>query len=92
MVYIKDSLWTKNGNSSFLKPKIRGLYTRAVTDQERVIVARVRYLINPNKPDLNLILDRVGPTGSKYGLSLVRLGPQGPNSVRVGWVHLAALP
>ena len=32
----------KNGNSSFFKPKIRGLYTIAVTDQERVIVARVR--------------------------------------------------
>ena len=32
----------KNGNSSIFKPKIRGLYTRAVTDQERVIMARVR--------------------------------------------------
>ena len=29
----------------FLKPKIRGLYTRAVTDQERVIMARVRYMV-----------------------------------------------
>ena len=28
--------------SSFFKPKIRGLYKRAVTDQERVIVARVQ--------------------------------------------------
>jgi hypothetical protein len=43
-VYITDNLCTKNGNSSFFKPKIRGLYTRAVTDQERVIMARVRYL------------------------------------------------
>ena len=34
----------KNGNSSFFKPKIRSLYTRAVTDQEWVIVARVQYL------------------------------------------------
>ena len=32
----------KNGNSSIFKPKIRGLYMRAVTDQERVIMARVR--------------------------------------------------
>ena len=29
----------------FFKTKIRGLYTRAVTDQERVIVARVRYVL-----------------------------------------------
>ena len=43
-VYITDSLCTKNENSSFFKPKIRGLYTRAVTDQERVIMARVRYM------------------------------------------------
>ena len=42
--YITDNLCTKNGNSSFFKPKICGLYTRAVTDQEQVIVARVRYL------------------------------------------------
>ena len=34
----------KNGNSSFFKPKICGLYTRAVTDQERVIVACIRYM------------------------------------------------
>ena len=31
----------KTKNSSFIKPKIWGLYTRAVTDQEQVIVARV---------------------------------------------------
>ena len=43
-VYITDHSCTKNGNSSFFKPKIRGLYTRAVTDQERVIVACVRYI------------------------------------------------
>jgi hypothetical protein len=42
-VYITDHLCTKNGNFSFFKPKIRGLYTRAVTNQERVIMARVRY-------------------------------------------------
>ena len=41
-VYITDHLCTKNENSSFFKPKIRGLYTRAVSDQERVIMARVR--------------------------------------------------
>ena len=40
-----DNLWTKNGNSSFFKPKIRGLYTSGVTDQERVIVARVWYIL-----------------------------------------------
>ena len=45
-VYITDNLWTKNGNSSFFKPKICGLYTRAVTDRERVIMARVRYLVS----------------------------------------------
>ena len=44
--YITDYLWTKNGNSSFFKPKILGIYTREVTDQERVIVARVRYFRN----------------------------------------------
>ena len=32
-------LCTKNENSSFFKPKIRGLYTRAVTDQEQAEVA-----------------------------------------------------
>ena len=43
--YITDNLLcTKNGNSSFFKPKIRGLYTRSVTDQERDIVARVWYI------------------------------------------------
>ena len=36
------SVCTENGNSSFFKPKIRGLYTRVVNDQEQVIVARVR--------------------------------------------------
>ena len=41
-VYITDLLWTKNENSSFFKPKLRGLYTRAVTDQEQVIVLRVQ--------------------------------------------------
>ena len=45
-VYITDNLCTKNANSSFFKPKIRGLYTRAVTDQERVILARVRYMVS----------------------------------------------
>ena len=43
-VYITDKLCTKNGNSSFFKPKIHGLYTRVVTDQEPVIVGRVRYM------------------------------------------------
>ena len=41
-VYTTDNFCTKNGNSSFLKPKIRSLYTRAVTDQEQVIMARLR--------------------------------------------------
>jgi hypothetical protein len=54
------------------------------------------YLINPNEPDLNPISGRVGSPGSKFGLSRVGLGPQGPNSGRVGsgwvgWVHLVAL-
>ena len=39
----------------------------------------IMYLINPNKPDLNPILGRVGPPGFKFGLSWVGLGPQGPN-------------
>ena len=39
-----DNLYTKNRNSSFLKPKICSLYARAVTDQELVIVARIQYL------------------------------------------------
>jgi hypothetical protein len=33
---LQNSLRTKNGNSSFSKPKIRCLYTRAVTDHEQV--------------------------------------------------------
>ena len=32
----------KNENSSFFKPKIRGLYTRAVSNQERVMMTRIR--------------------------------------------------
>ena len=44
-VYITVNLCTNNGNSSYLKLKIRGLHTRAVTDQEWVIVARVQYVI-----------------------------------------------
>ena len=35
----------------------------------------IMYLINPNGPDLNPILGRVGPPGSKFGLS--RVGPPG---------------
>ena len=46
--YITDNLCTKNGNSSFFKPKIRGVYMRAVTNQERVIMARVRYMEGQN--------------------------------------------
>ena len=42
-VNITDNLCTKKGNSSFFKPKILGLYTRAVTDQKLVIMARVWY-------------------------------------------------
>ena len=40
----------------------------------------IMYLINPNEPDLNPISGRVGAPGSKFGLSRVGLGPQGPNS------------
>ena len=54
-VYITDHLCTKSGNSSFFKPKICGLYTRAVTDQERVIVVDVRYVIVLKRMDLRLI-------------------------------------
>ena len=43
---ITDNLCTKNGNSSFFKPKICGLYSKAVTDQERFIVVRVRYIFS----------------------------------------------
>ena len=43
----------------------------------------IMYLINPNEPDLNLISGQVGTPGSKFGLSRVGLGPQGPN---LGWV------
>ena len=32
-------------NSSFFKPKIRGLYMRAVSNRERVIMARLRYIV-----------------------------------------------
>jgi hypothetical protein len=42
----------------------------------------IMYLINPNEPDLNPILDRVGPPGSKFGLGgpgWAWLGLQGPN-------------
>ena len=46
MDYKSDNLCAKNKNSSFFKPKICGLYTRAVTDQERVIVVRVRYVVS----------------------------------------------
>ena len=43
-VYITDNLCIKNEKSSFFKPKICSLYTRAVTDQERDKVAYVRYI------------------------------------------------
>ena len=43
-VYTTDKICTKNGNSSFFRPKIRSLYTRAVTDQEQVIVALIQYI------------------------------------------------
>ena len=52
--YITDNLCTKNGNSSFFQPKIRGLYTRAVTDQERVIVVQ-RVIVAQR-----VIVERVG--------------------------------
>ena len=35
----------------------------------------IMYLINLNEPNLNPILGRVGPPGSKFGLSWVGLGP-----------------
>ena len=43
-ILLHTTVCTKNQNSSFFKPKIRGLYTRAISDQERVIMARVRYI------------------------------------------------
>ena len=44
VTYITDKSCTKNGNSSFVKPKIPTLYTRAFTDQEQVIVVHLRYI------------------------------------------------
>ena len=41
--YIEERFILQTSYVLKIKPKIRGLYTRAVTDQERVIVARVRY-------------------------------------------------
>jgi hypothetical protein len=39
----------------------------------------IMYLINPNEPNLNPISGQAGDPGSKFGLSWVGLGPQGPN-------------
>jgi hypothetical protein len=46
--YITDNLCTKNGNSSFFKLKIRGLLTRAASNQEWLMMERVRYLDCPH--------------------------------------------
>ena len=43
VVNITDNSCTKKVNSSFFKPKIRGLYMQAVTDQEWVIMAHMPY-------------------------------------------------
>ena len=42
LMFIELGMYNFVPNPKF-KPNIHGLYTRAVTDQERVIVARVRY-------------------------------------------------
>ena len=58
------------------------------------------YIINQNEPDLNPILDRVWPSGSKFGSSWIGIGPQVKtigsswnvgSADRVGCFHLAAL-
>ena len=41
-VSVTDNLCTKPGNSAIFGFKIRGLQLRAVSNQERVIVARLR--------------------------------------------------
>ncbi len=43
-VNFTDNLSTKQGNTSIFEPKIRGLLSRAVSDQEGVILTRVRYI------------------------------------------------
>ena len=48
MVSIIDNLCTKQGNSSIFGPKIQGLLSRAVSNQERVIMAHVRYVLVNN--------------------------------------------
>ena len=41
---ITENLCTNQGNSSIFEPNICGLYSRAVSNQERIIMVRVRYL------------------------------------------------
>jgi hypothetical protein len=55
----------------------------------RVRFNPIMYLINPNEPDLNPILGRVGPPGSKFGLSRAPWVQIRVESGRVGQVHLA---
>ena len=43
-VSVTNNLCTKQGNSSIFEPKIRGLYSRAFSNQEQVIMARIRYI------------------------------------------------
>merc|ERR1712051_406278 len=41
---VSVTVYVKRGNSSIFRSKIRGLYLRAVSNQEQVIMARVRYI------------------------------------------------
>ena len=43
-LYIRAFSITKQGNSSNFEPKIHSLELRAVSNQERVIMARIRYV------------------------------------------------
>ena len=43
-VSVTESLFTKQGNPSIFGSKIRGLLLKAVSNQERVMMTRVRYV------------------------------------------------
>ena len=44
-VSVTDNLCTRQENSSIFGSKIRGLQLRGVSDQEQVIMLRVRYIV-----------------------------------------------
>ena len=48
VVIVTDNLFTKQGNSSIFGSKIRNLYSRVVSNQGRVIMARVQYSVTQN--------------------------------------------